>query len=115
MVDVYDAKLAELRQAAGDIDNHKKMLEFQTRMEDILQSNGSDELALPPGTMATGGDSDSDIEVEVTQQSINLKCPVTGKEMTDPVKNKHCTHNYERTGIIQLMQQRKGKAKCPVS
>ena len=50
-------------------------------------------------------------DVAVTQQEVNTKCPYTGQEMTNPVKNKLCGHSYDRDGIMALIKNRKGRAK----
>ena len=48
----------------------------------------------------------------VMVQEVATKCPYTGKEMRDPVKNIHCKHNYDREGITAAMKLRKGKTRC---
>ena len=49
----------------------------------------------------------ADEEVEMTQEIVNLKCPYTGLEMVNPVRNIHCNHNYERDGIQQYIKHRR--------
>ncbi|XP_053377926.1 uncharacterized protein LOC123528457 isoform X1 [Mercenaria mercenaria] len=56
----------------------------------------------------------SDMDVEMTQEKVNTRCPYTGMEMVYPVRNKHCGHNYDKDGIQQYIKQRKKKAKCPL-
>ena len=51
---------------------------------------------------------DEDIAVK---QEVVTKCPYTGKEMRDPVRNIHCNHNYDRDGITEAMKLRKGKTR----
>jgi len=113
--EMFDAKLKELQEEESDLENHRKVREFNKQIEDILSQTGESDTLPPPGTMTgtVGDGGDSDIEMEVAQ--VNLKCPVTGKEMTDPVRNVHCTHNYERKGIQHHMKQKGHRAKCPVS
>jgi SUMO ligase MMS21 Smc5/6 complex component len=53
----------------------------------------------------------TDAEVEMTQENVNTKCPYTGMEMVNPVRNKNCGHNYDMEGIQQYIKQRKKKAK----
>lgn len=52
-----------------------------------------------------------DEDVEMTQATVNTKCPYTGKEMVVPMRNKICGHHYEKEGILQYIQQRKKKAR----
>ena len=51
-----------------------------------------------------------DDDIAMTQE-VTTKCPYTGKEMVHPMKNKRCGHHYEKEGIMQLMKNRKGRAK----
>lgn len=61
------------------------------------------------------GDDDIEMVHNQTSQHLDLKCPITGSPLTDPVKNKLCSHVYSRSGIEGLMQQARGRAcKCPV-
>lgn len=48
-------------------------------------------------------------------QNSNLKCPITGVLMEDPVKNSICGHSYSRAGIRSHMQAKQHRAKCPVA
>jgi hypothetical protein len=51
----------------------------------------------------------------------NLKCPVTGQLLEDPVKNTVCDHVYSRQNIMNLIRQLRSsnphrtKYKCPVA
>ena len=65
----------------------------------------------PTPTPAASTTQDPDIEVEMTQQAVVTKCPYTGKEMKNPVKNKHCQHSYDRDGINQFIKSRGSRAK----
>ena len=56
-----------------------------------------------PGTSNAQGDDD----VIMTQCDVKTACPITRCEMTDPVTNKHCQHNYERAAIMQIVKNRK--------
>ncbi|XP_038051341.1 E3 SUMO-protein ligase NSE2-like [Patiria miniata] len=62
-----------------------------------------------PSTSAQHGDDD----VVMTQCEVSTVCPISRCEMTDPVTNRHCQHNYERVAIMQIVRNRKN-AKCPV-
>jgi len=55
-----------------------------------------------------------DDDVALTQAEVNIRCPYTGMDMTDPVRNKHCGHVYDREGILGHIKAKKDKAKCPV-
>lgn len=45
--------------------------------------------------------------IEVTQETVNFRCPYTGKEMVNPVRNIHCNHNYEKDGILHYIKHRR--------
>ena len=49
-------------------------------------------------------------DIGMTQQQVNTKCPYTGKEMVDPVRNVVCKHSYDKTGIMHYVKQRGKKA-----
>ena len=44
-------------------------------------------------------------------QDANTRCPYTQQEMKNPVTNKHCNHNYDRDGIMELIKTRGPRAK----
>ena len=52
---------------------------------------------------------DEDLMVEEETQT--FKCPYTGKEMVDPVKNTTCGHSYDKEGIMIYIKQRGKRAK----
>lgn len=60
-----------------------------------------------PQTPVCGGDE----EMVLTQSDVNTRCPYTGKDMVNPVTNKHCKHNYDRDGIYYYIKIKKNKAK----
>ena len=50
-------------------------------------------------------------DIAISQAQTSTKCPVSGSEMKDPVKNAQCGHRYDREAIRQLMRQRRGRAR----
>lgn len=109
MEESLDEKLAELKQKNTDkhLLEHVKVQEFNQKIHEILSP---DEPYQPQQSCSTSLDDD----IEMTQTTINTKCPYTGKEMLIPMKNKICGHNYEKEGILQYIHQRKKKARCPL-
>jgi len=55
---------------------------------------------------ATGGEVQLDDDLAMTQPEINTKCPVTKKDMTRPVRNKHCGHIYDYDGAREIIKNR---------
>ncbi|XP_045164112.1 E3 SUMO-protein ligase NSE2-like isoform X2 [Mercenaria mercenaria] len=108
---VLDKKLEELKSGTSDtmLLQHDKIQEFNQRMWDTLHPDEA-YAAAEFGFPAPG----SDMDVEMTQEKVNTRCPYTGMEMVYPVRNKHCGHNYDKDGIQQYIKQRKKKAKCPL-
>ena len=47
----------------------------------------------------------------MTEATISTKCPITGKEMVQPVKNVHCGHHYEKDGMLAHVKSLKQKAR----
>lgn len=41
-------------------------------------------------------------------------CPITRKEMVEPVRSKTCNHSYEKVAIIRHIKSRQ-RARCPVA
>eukprot|EP00698_Gefionella_okellyi_P024738 TRINITY_DN8813_c0_g1_i1.p1 TRINITY_DN8813_c0_g1~~TRINITY_DN8813_c0_g1_i1.p1 ORF type:complete len:239 (-),score=52.06 TRINITY_DN8813_c0_g1_i1:68-784(-) len=58
-------------------------------------------------------DADGDTDLVVEKQALNTVCPITRKEMKDPVRLKTCKHTFERTAIEQVIRVARGTAKCP--
>ncbi|KAH9504321.1 E3 SUMO-protein ligase NSE2 [Bulinus truncatus] len=52
-------------------------------------------------------------DIVVTEVEINTKCPITGKTIVFPMRNKLCGHVYDKAGITSYINSRKAKAKCP--
>ena len=48
-------------------------------------------------------------DVVMMESVISIRCPITWKVMTDPVKNGYCGHRYEKEAAYQLIKNR-GKA-----
>ena len=54
-----------------------------------------------------------DDDIVMTEEEIEIKCPYTQMVMMEPMRNKVCGHNYEKTAIEQFIKRKKKKAKCP--
>lgn len=61
-----------------------------------------------------GGNNDDDDELEVldAESTVNLKCPLMGTLMVDPLKNKLCGHIYSKIAIDEHLKRDR---KCPVT
>ena len=59
---------------------------------------------MPAATDQVGN---ADEDVVMTQCEVSTVCPVSMVEMTDPVSNRHCHHNYERAAIMQIVKNRR--------
>lgn len=63
-----------------------------------------------------GGEDDDDSCSIMSTSVVSTLDPITRKPMKDPVRNKKCGHTYERSSILELMEQGKAAAnpsKCP--
>ncbi|KAK2159785.1 hypothetical protein LSH36_146g02014 [Paralvinella palmiformis] len=56
---------------------------------------------------------DDDDDVIMTSEEIGIKCPYTQQVMKEPVQNKLCLHNYEKSAIQEFIVRKKGNARCP--
>ncbi len=57
-----------------------------------------------------------DDDVELTQITRSHKDPITRKDITQPVKNRHCLHVYDRASIDAYIRASAGRnvVLCPV-
>jgi len=109
---LLDGRLTEQRENRPSIDQsqHKSYVGMEQHIQDILNPTaGEDEDDSAPGEIRV------DDDLAITQSKLNTRCPYTGQEMVDPVKNTHCGHSYERSGILTLISHRGQRARCPVS
>ncbi|XP_071958663.1 E3 SUMO-protein ligase NSE2-like [Antedon mediterranea] len=71
-----------------------------------------------PGSVYQPSQSETEFEDSqefvMTQMEISLKCPITQSEMTEPMKNKHCGHSYEKAAISNYIRTSRRKVMCPV-
>lgn len=103
-----DNKLLELKQTNKDAElaQHEKYVDLIDKVNEMQQPEGS--YAGP----ATSTQIDEDIAM--TQPEVNTRCPYTGKDMINPVKNSYCGHHYDKEGISHYIKIKGRKAKCPV-
>lgn len=108
--DMFEIKLTELQRANTDdsLKNHAKYTELEEHVQNVIQSTDDD--IEPSGSREIQLDDD----LALTQTQVNTKCPVTMKEMTRPVRNVHCGHNYDFDGAKELIRNRQ-QARCPVA
>ncbi|XP_071551557.1 uncharacterized protein [Panulirus ornatus] len=102
--EVYLESLEELEQDRDIqevIDNAPSVKTFREQL--LAQS--------VPGGSSNADDSE---ELVTTQHSINIIDPISKKVMTDPVRNKHCGHVYDRSSVVDMIKVKKRKGfKCP--
>lgn len=56
---------------------------------------------------AAAAEKDSDEgELVATQVGFNFIDPISKKRMTDPVRNKHCRHVYDRTSVTSMISRK---------
>lgn len=89
---------------------HPRLHKKYTEMMELIQDS-----AVPGPSNLTSGHEVIDEDLIVTQAQASVKCPYTGQEMVNPVKNKHCGHSYDLDGILEFIKNKKKKARCPVS
>eukprot|EP00026_Physarum_polycephalum_P007983 Phypoly_transcript_08056.p1 GENE.Phypoly_transcript_08056~~Phypoly_transcript_08056.p1 ORF type:complete len:232 (-),score=56.16 Phypoly_transcript_08056:190-885(-) len=94
-------------QEIPDYKQHGKYKEFRQKVWQVKHPND----ALPD-------QEDEDIVEMHTQTENDFICPLTRKELEDPVKNIPCGHTYSREAIVDYMKKgksKRGKFPCPVA
>ena len=105
-----DKQLLELKQTNNDEElvQHEKYVDLNEKIYEM--QNTDDTLSTPIQSTSTSIAED----ITMTQSDVNTRCPYTGKDMINPVKNKHCGHHYDKEGITHYIKIKGKKAKCPV-
>ncbi|ESK94950.1 hypothetical protein Moror_13955 [Moniliophthora roreri MCA 2997] len=75
--------------------------------------------AMPPITefvpKEPGDDSDDDDDLEVGGVTQDFKCPLTLRQLENPVTSKVCGHSFSREALKQLFANHRGAKMCPAS
>ncbi|XP_052089378.1 E3 SUMO-protein ligase NSE2-like isoform X1 [Mytilus californianus] len=108
-----DNKLLELKQANKDAEltQHEKYVDLIDKVNEMQQPD----CVFCEGSYAGPATSTQiDEDIAMTQPEVNTRCPYTGKDMINPVKNSYCGHHYDKEGISHYIKIKGRKAKCPV-
>ncbi|XP_003219443.1 E3 SUMO-protein ligase NSE2 [Anolis carolinensis] len=94
-----------------DLQRDEKLVHFKDQLRKMKNQFGvhSDPEEIPDLELV-------DEDIAVTESQVNFICPITQKEMMNPVRNKVCGHTYGEEAILQLLrnrEQRKKKVCCP--
>ncbi|XP_033726956.1 E3 SUMO-protein ligase NSE2-like isoform X1 [Pecten maximus] len=108
---LLDKTLEELPEGNVELlcQDHEKFKDFKER---ILEIQNPEDESVPA---LAGSSSTVDDDVAMTQPEVNTRCPYTGMEMKNPVKNKLCGHKYDKEGIMQHIKNKGKRAKCPIN
>lgn len=52
----------------------------------------------------TGEDGDSESDVEISRETVRLRCPITLLPYQNPVTSANCKHSYERDAILDMLR-----------
>jgi hypothetical protein len=52
----------------------------------------------------TGEDGDSESDVEISRETVRLRCPITLLPYQNPVTSVNCKHSYERHAILDMLR-----------
>ncbi|TID20670.1 chromosomal organization and dna repair protein [Venturia nashicola] len=66
-----------------------------------------------PGTTRAHGADDSDDDIIIARETTSTKCPLSLRELEDPVMNKHCRHVFEKAYIMQMVGR--SEIDCPTT
>ncbi|KAH0952095.1 hypothetical protein HN011_009869 [Eciton burchellii] len=86
-----------------DPSENSRLMHYDRQIED-LQMNQS--------TTNKGLD-DTDSDLRLTCQDINIIDPISKTRIIDPVRNTICGHVYDRGNLVAMLQRNK-KTRCPV-
>ncbi|XP_014672013.1 PREDICTED: E3 SUMO-protein ligase NSE2-like isoform X2 [Priapulus caudatus] len=109
--EIFDDKFRELSSAtdADALKEHKAYKDMLQKVTDMLQPGEAEE-------QLSENVESSDLErsgLIVTQQDVVTKCPFMLTEMTNPVQNTICKHNYDKASVVQMLEARKN-VRCPM-
>ena len=76
---------------AGPVEDHKWMQEMNKIIANEEEEDGTND--------------DDGEDVCMTQVEVNTICPISRKEMVQPMKNKACGHVYDKTSIEAIVTQ----------
>ncbi|XP_070159214.1 E3 SUMO-protein ligase NSE2 [Polyergus mexicanus] len=88
-----------------DSSKYNRLLEYDRQIEILLQANedaSNNEL-----------EEDTDEDLRLTGQDINVIDPISKTRMTHPVKNTVCGHVYDKESLIAMLHKNKN-TRCPV-
>ncbi|KAE9980988.1 hypothetical protein Vi05172_g4245 [Venturia inaequalis] len=66
-----------------------------------------------PGTTRAHAADDSDDDIIIARETISTKCPLSLRELEDPVMNKHCRHVFEKGYIMEMVAR--SEIDCPTT
>ncbi|ESO85988.1 hypothetical protein LOTGIDRAFT_129800 [Lottia gigantea] len=107
MESILHERVAELK-STNDDSLFKEHEKYRDLVEKIHEVRNTDQINTETRAITQG---EEDEDVQMTEDNVVTKCPYTAQEMTNPVKNKICGHNYEKDGILEYISNRKHKAK----
>ncbi|XP_066540165.1 E3 SUMO-protein ligase NSE2 [Hoplias malabaricus] len=99
----------DLMATDSDIQNHSKVVAFRDNIKKSLSQGNA--------VAANNIEEELDEDIAVTQSQTNFSCPVTLKEMENPVKNKKCQHYYDQQAVLAMIKAKHNNKKnfrCPV-
>lgn len=105
--EILMSKLNEIESSNSNeqLQQHQKVKEFAQQVWNVHHSG-------QPLPGAENDNMDEDIVIAQAPEE-SIICPLTRKQMVQPVRSKKCNHSYGKTAIIQHIRSRP-RAKCPV-
>ncbi|XP_014604054.1 PREDICTED: E3 SUMO-protein ligase NSE2-like isoform X2 [Polistes canadensis] len=87
-----------------DVSTNKRLLEFNRQLEALLNDANKNQNI---------EESNSDEELQLQTDSMNVIDPISKMRIKDPIKNIACGHTYDRQNIMALLKVNK-KTRCPM-
>lgn len=87
-----------------DVSTNERLLEFNRQLEALLSDANKNQNI---------EESNSDEELQLQTDSMNVIDPISKMRIKDPIKNIACGHTYDRQNIMALLKVNK-KTRCPM-
>ncbi|EZA58649.1 E3 SUMO-protein ligase NSE2 [Ooceraea biroi] len=101
IVKEYKQAIAEIK-----IDPSKdiRLVQYDKQMENLDEGNKAE---------SNKGVENTDTDLRMTSQDMNIIDPISKTRMIDPVRNAVCGHVYDRGNLVAMLQRNK-QTRCPV-
>lgn len=91
--------------------NNQTYIQFREMIWDAQDVHGEEVLNINKLFTDYNSDDEDFVEEQIRE---SFKCPLTKQFFVSPVTSKVCHHSFSRDAIMEVIQSRNGKTKCPI-